>query len=212
MLAKKDKHGLLNLRHLWSYCILVLGGGVGTPSLYRMKNELEIKLLKLFNQKVERLEEINLLKDVESIGFRINFGENTKTIAERVGPDQKTIDAYALTIRFFIIDKDGISLNKIFDLYQKLKVDPIKLEKYNTLREEINRHFNKFINFKRGQERFTNKYAFETILFGNLAHADYRDQKRKQFESFENDPAVFQIMYRSFTLTLIKFQSVLTQK
>ncbi|MCP5062236.1 MAG: hypothetical protein GY936_07225 [Ignavibacteriae bacterium] len=176
-----------------------------------MKNELEIKLLKLFNQKVERLEEINLLKDVKSIGFRIKFGNNIKTKAERVGPDQKTIDAYALTIRFFVIDKDGISLNKIFEIYQKLKVDPIKLEKYKTLRYGINNHFKKFVNFQKGGERFTNKYAFETILFGDLAHADYRDRKRKQFELFENNPAVFQIMYRSFTLTLVKFHNVLTQ-
>ncbi|NWF89438.1 MAG: hypothetical protein HXY50_08240 [Ignavibacteriaceae bacterium] len=171
-----------------------------------MKYEKEIKLLRLFNEKVGKLEKLAILKNIKNVGFEVKttYKRNKRVEKEkRFGPNSKSIDAFVLTIRFFVRDRDGISINKINKLYSSLPLSKILIEKVSETELRVNQYLSDHIGYTVDNYTFTRCDAFEIILFGSLAHANANDKRRKQYESIENNVLAYEVVYNSFTRTLI---------
>ena len=91
----------------------------------------EIKALKLFNEKASKLERYSFLKSIQQneSGITLNWKKDQGASVLRKGPDEESIDASILTIRFFIQDNEKCSIRNISKIYDKLE-DKIALKKY----------------------------------------------------------------------------------
>lgn len=74
-----------------------------------------ISILKLFNEKVDKLINSRFVKHVQEnkglkISIKSSIGEKVDTFHNL--PDQDAIDAFVLTIRFFIQDEEFIKDNR----------------------------------------------------------------------------------------------------
>src|SRR5215210_6282970 len=75
----------------------------------------EVRPLRLFLEKAEKLWGFSYSQDIvnEPSGFTLNYDRDTGTTTTRQGPDGELIDAYVLTLRFFIQDNEPTSIRNM---------------------------------------------------------------------------------------------------
>jgi len=143
-----------------------------------------IRRLRLFNEKVEKLERCSFVTKVfrPDHGVTIHFGTDQPLTITKVGADEEATDALVLTLRFFFQEKDDISLRQITELYQRL---PIRDEDKGKVRMAF-RNIEQFLDCDVGVVfeglALTNRIIFETFLYGDLAHV--ADNKRPLYEAW----------------------------
>lgn len=64
-------------------------------------------------------------------------------------------------------------------------------------------------NYTLNKYTFTRNDAFEIIVFGSLAHARSSDKRRQQFEEIEKNTFAHEILYKSFTHTLLFYMKTI---
>lgn len=96
-----------------------------------MENIAIIKSLSLFNEKASKLSRLSFTKEIFKCSTGVTIKINRKNdgfyelTQERRGPFEEAIDAFVLTIRFFIQDNESVSLRNIAKIYE---VAPIELK------------------------------------------------------------------------------------
>lgn len=143
-----------------------------------------LQRLRLFNEKAEKLQRCSFIEKVfrSDHGVTIHFGEDQPLTVEKQGADEEATDALSLTLRFFFNQGDGISLSQMRKLYEAL---PLPDEEKRKAREAFGR-YDGFLNSGIGVvfkgNALTNWNVLETVLYGDLAHAN--DNKRPMFEEW----------------------------
>jgi len=175
-----------------------------------MKNSEIIKLLELFNEKVEKLVRLSFVETI----FKYNSGVSIKIskredglynlVQERRGPLEEAIDAFVLTIRFFIQDNEPISLRRLAKTYE---IAPIKKKlkaKFILLKNQINEYLdsNSFIviNINNKEEMLTHRKIFDTIIYGGLSHANKK--KKIEYDIWMKTPPLKAIIENDFVYSL----------
>ena len=97
-----------------------------------------IKALQLFNEKADKLESLSFIKRLTNSSVTISAKLGQPVQAQRLGPSNEEIDAFVLTIRFFVQDNDNISYRKMADLYSKLPVSTELAQKFDDTRTKTN--------------------------------------------------------------------------
>ena len=154
-----------------------------------MKNSEIIKSLELFNEKAEKLKRFSFIKTI----FKYNSGVSIKIskrddglynfIQERRGPREEAIDAFVLTIRFFIQDKDPISFRRIAEIYSKAPIEKKLKEEFISLRNQINTYLdsNPPLEIAINEEILNHRKILNIVIYGGLSHADIEKKKRYDF-------------------------------
>jgi hypothetical protein len=143
-----------------------------------------LRRLRLFNEKAEKLQRCSFIEKVfrPDHGVTIHFGEDQPLTVEKQGADEEATDALTLTLRFFFNQRDGISLSQMRELYEAL---PVPDEEKRKARDAFGR-YDGFLNSGIGVvfkgHALTNWNVLETVLYGDLAHAN--DNKRPIFEEW----------------------------
>lgn len=148
----------------------------------------DIKALELFNEKAEKLAQLTFTE--------IMFNQKTKVEmtyeagkgfeVSREGPDSENIDAIALTLRFFMQDKEPCSLRNLSKIYERLPISQALKEKFSQGRASLNTYLDsqsliKFIfNFK----SLTNREILNTFMYGGLAHSRHK----KRYDEWMRSP------------------------
>jgi hypothetical protein len=80
--------------------------------------------LKLFNAKIETMRRGTFIPKVfhEDHGVTMNFSTESPVTVEKRGADEEATLALALTLRFFVQERDGISLEQVARIYDSLPV------------------------------------------------------------------------------------------
>jgi hypothetical protein len=159
--------------------------------------EAALRRLRLFNEKADKLRRSGFVEQVfrPDQGFTISFGDGEPLIVERRGADEQSTDALALTLRFFLNGRDGISLEQMRDLYEylpltddeKIMVRQAFMDHRTMLHEPLG------VNFLGSQ--LTRWMIVETVLYGDLAHAN--DDKRPALEDWRK-AAPFNVLVKSY--------------
>ena len=135
-----------------------------------------IQRLQLFNEMATKLERKGFVEKMLESGvqFTFEFSPNRwgiKGKIERYGPNEDEIDAFLLTLRFFVQDKDGISIRKIAEYYNRhLPIQSFLVQKINDLRAYWHEYMSEKSSVTMDGEDITRSKLFDVFLWGGFAH------------------------------------------
>jgi hypothetical protein len=175
-----------------------------------MKNSEIIKLIELFNEKAEKLVRLSFIETM----FKYNSGVTIKINKrddgfydleqERRGPREEAIDAFILTIRFFIQDNESISLRRLAKIYEMAPIEKKLKAKFILLKNQINEYLNSnsfiVININNKEEMLTHRKILDTIIYGGLSHANKK--KKIEYDIWMKTPPLKAIIENDFVYSL----------
>ena len=97
-----------------------------------------------------------------------------------IRPEQESIDAFVLTFRFFIQDNETISIRNLKKIFDSNLVTKKEKEEYNLMRLELNKFLSESANIELMGDKPTNREIMDTVLFGELSHANKEKEERYQ--------------------------------
>jgi len=159
-----------------------------------MKNSAIIKSLELFNEKAEKLARLSFIETI----FKYNSGVSIKIskrdnglydlIQERRGPLEEAIDAFVLTIRFFIQDNEPISLRRLAEIYDIAPIEKKLKEEFILLRNQINTYLdsNSAIAITINEEMLNHRKILDIVIYGGLSHAN--TEKKRKYDFWMKSP------------------------
>jgi len=160
----------------------------------QMKNSTIIKSLELFNEKAEKLARLSFIETI----FKYNSGVSIKIskrdnglydlIQERRGPLEEAVDAFVLTIRFFIQDNEPISLRRLAEIYDIAPIEKKLKEEFILLRNQINTYLdsNSAIAININEEMLNHRKILDIVIYGGLSHAN--TEKKRKYDFWMKSP------------------------
>ena len=177
--------------------IITMGALIGyiiielRKSQSKLKKEDALFSLNLFNEKTDRLINSGYIKHIQAnkgLNVSIKVSNNDPFIVTHNLPQQDIIDAFVLTIRFFIQDNECSSLNNLSNLYNQFPLSKKTIKDFKTARNKLNSEFEKktsfHLNFRNKATHLTHRDVFDTFIYGGLAHA--RRKKKIEFDRWMN--------------------------
>lgn len=176
-----------------------------------------IQSLELFNEKATKLSKLSFLQKMLLSGLEITFdnsSDNKNIEINKWGPDDESLDAFVLTYRFFINDKDGISFRKISDSYSSLSTEFAEYsERFFQIRNEVNSLLDSPTGVKFNNHNITNREGQNIFLFGHLSHSNRNDLDTKRYNRIIKYPVAYNILWNCFIVTVTKmFDKILLTK
>ena len=145
-----------------------------------MKDSEIVNSLKLFNEKAEKLERLSFIEIISKYnrGFSIKIDKREDglydLIQERSGPLEEAIDAFVLTIRFFIQDNEVTSFRNITRLYECAPVDKKIKNDFIKIRTQLNEYLdsNSGMAITVNEDTLNHRKILDIIIYGGLSHAN----------------------------------------
>lgn len=132
-----------------------------------------IEALTLFNEKTDKLVSSGFLRYLSENGLKVTFrlvGEGESV--ESTLPDQESVEAFVLNIRFLIQDNEICSIRNLAELYRTLPL-PVELRKeFDSTRNELQKYFASTGSLHISGEDLTYGNVFDTFIYGYLVHTN----------------------------------------
>ncbi len=153
-----------------------------------------IDALQLFNEKAEKLNRLSFIETVlnHNTGVTLSCKKQEDGFWEmqqlRKGPDEEAIDAFVLTIRFFIQDNEKSSFRNLASVYSNSLIDLKFRKEFDKIRNAIN----KFLDGNSGMglnflgEELNYRKIMELLIYGALSHANV--EKKKTYDMISQTP------------------------
>jgi hypothetical protein len=154
--------------------------------------------LRLFNDKAAHLNKSRFLAAVRSgkTTYRWLSRPGPGMHAERNLPHQEEIEAFVLTLRMFVQDRDGISVRAMAALYERLPVPQALIEEVRQIRTDLNGFLDGLSPFVLQGESLTRRRIMDTMLYGGLTHVD--PSKQAEYERWRADQLLFTAIEAEF--------------
>jgi hypothetical protein len=154
--------------------------------------------LRTFNQKAEHLNNSRFLAAVRSgkTSYRWLGLGGSGVRAERNLPHQEEIEAFVLTLRMFVQDRDGISIRAVATLYERLPLPRALIEEVQKIRSDLNAFLDGLTPFVLQGEALTRRRVMDTMLYGGLSHVD--PTKQPEYERWRRDELLFTAIEAEF--------------
>jgi len=172
------------------------------PDLSTMDTQRTLKLVIEKADKLRGLRFTRYLIDGGSIGFSATAPDGGGFVVQREGPDEEAIDAFVLTLRFFVQDNEPTSLNNIDKLFSGLPLEPARIKAVSGTHHAINDYLDGSSHHFVGGRGLTRREIFEVFLYGGLAHANA--EKKTTYDRWANDEIGFLTLQMEFTDILVK--------
>lgn len=135
------------------------------------RNDLDA--MKLFNDKAEKLNNNSFTKKINSEGFGLTiFAKKDGPVnVEKKFPTDESIDAFVLTLRFFIQDNESSSFGNLAKIYSKLPEYCKEKKEFLNVRKELNDYIDlpdKFLPITENGKTLTNRDIYNTFIYGGL--------------------------------------------
>jgi hypothetical protein len=158
------------------------------PSKPLSRNQ-QVQKLKLFNEKIDliRRGRFAALVSRPDHGFTLSLAAGAPMTVEKRGADEESTLALVTTLRFFVQERDGVTIAQIADLYDALPVEELAKtsarEAANANEEYLSRPCGVGLN----GTNYTNREIFDIFMYGGLAHAN--EEKRPKYKTLMGSPA-----------------------
>lgn len=162
------------------------------------------RTLDLFAEKFGKLRRSTVWKAVETNSIRFSLkaqrGEPVELDVE--GPSEEAVDAFVLTLRFFLQNNERISIGNMARLIQELPIDQEVKDRVAAGRKRINAFLDQPCGIKVDGDHPSNREVLYTFLYGGLAHAN--PDKRPLFLKWASQGIVFGVMQQIFYRCLVE--------
>jgi hypothetical protein len=169
----------------------------------------EIRIISLFSEKADKLAELSFSKYVLSfkLELKVNIEIGKTPTSDHNCPNAEAIDAFILTLRFFVQNNEPISLRNMSNVYQSLMSQSkgTKTDNIQSILDIIsstNRSLDSSSPITIGNTTLTNRCIFETFLYGGLAHSN--KSKRAVYEKWRSQPAMYNTLEYVFVTVLVQ--------
>lgn len=178
--------------------------GLYTPNKGNTFNSKSLYALELFNEKVDKLRNSRFIDHIRSEGLSLNIRgtintDNTGSIEYKESNiDQDSIDAFVLTIRFFINSSELCSLREMENHYGHL--NKVFKEKFLDIKYKLDNFLESDCEHlkKKNNNTTKNMYILDVFINGGLSHCD--EEKRKQYNKW---------MLKSKSIRVFAFNDIL---
>lgn len=138
-----------------------------------------LQTLKLFNDKAEKLNGLSFTKEVttKKHGVKLSFKEDGSVSVKRRGPGGEAMDAFVLTLRFFIQDNEKSSLRNLAKIYENLPILDQKKDIFRRFRKMLNNFLDSKSFYSTRGINCTNRQIMNIFIYGGLAHANKKKKK-----------------------------------
>jgi len=172
----------------------------------------DLKILELFNEKVDKLEKNSFVKHIfsQKTGITISWEKEKELRIEKRFPEKESIDSFVLTLRYFIQNNEKISFQNIAKIYDKLPNDNQCKEFFRDAVAKLNDFLDapdNQLSIKESEKVLTKREIFETIIYGELAHAN--EEKREIYKRWMKNPILASIIENEFNAILGTIMNVL---
>ena len=153
--------------------------------------------LRLFNEKADKLKELSFTEWVasEPTRYTLEFKPGGGITGKRHGPDAESVDAFVLTFRFFVSDREPSSFRRMARMYEELGKaslvsDPI-VNAFLGTRTNMNQWLDRVIPVgffhgdKANTKGVTRREVFEVFMWGALAHSSPKE--KAQYEEWRRE-------------------------
>ena len=168
------------------------------------------EVLRLFNEKAERALSTRFvqgLMEKKKLACTIRYDADKGLETEVDGPDQEEVEALVLTLRFFMQDRDGISVRSLERVYARAELRPDLEQQCRKARENLNRIWGERIPLRLNDQTITRWELLEVFVYGDLAHAN--PEKRRRLENWKAGLGpMFKMLEFEFRTTLVGFLDV----
>lgn len=175
----------------------------------------DIDILRLFNEKVARLEASGFAKrydetipevtaylhqliDTKAAGPTVEFV--ARITSELADHDEDQVDAFLLTYRMFVQKRDRISIASLAKIYARSWMPAEAAESFRDARVQVNEYMDSLISVMVGEEHIRRRDLVDIILYGGLAHSDR--QKEQIFRAWMADDGATGFLWAEFVVTL----------
>ncbi len=137
--------------------------------------------LNLFNEKADKLRNSNFVKAaLENSGASLSWQEGEQIT--RTGPTEENIDAFVLTLRFFVQDNERSSFRNMSKLYTDKAISEEHRSEFEKARSYLNDFLDSSTMFNFYGKRITKRELMEVFVFGGLSHAN--KQKKSLYDQW----------------------------
>ncbi len=179
-----------------------------------MDEATALRALRLFNEKAAKLHSLSFTRQVfsEQVGYRLNISHGRMRWS-RFGPNAEAIDAFCLTIRFFVQDNEPTSFRRLSDayafLYSQAFVDRATVDEYEQARAlftVLHEPIPLTPVIYQGHS-YSPWEVFDVFLYGGLAHSN--PKKRAVYDRWQAEPLLFLVMQHTFVRTLAQIVKII---
>jgi hypothetical protein len=171
--------------------------------------------LRLFNEKATKLRRLTLNRRMLDRDFQ--FGPILGPEPERLvrgfhfdGPDDEAIDAFVLTLRFFIQDNEPTSLRNMSRLYGSLPINPTLVARFEQERAAANALLDSSAFISIDGERLTCRRLVDTFVYGDRAHAS--PEKSENYRLWMSDDMVTKpYLLIAFCIAAMNFAGIVSR-
>jgi hypothetical protein len=149
--------------------------------------------LLLFNEKAERLERSGFIKQLDKtpLSLSLTIGVPDPAITT-TAPGEDPVDAFVLTLRFFLQDNEPSSFGRLAEVYEALPIPEALREKFRIGRHNLNVFLDSPVSMsviiKGNAIGPRRRDVLEIFLYGDLAHA--QPHRRAAHRLLTSDPAL----------------------
>src|SRR5215212_2112673 len=147
--------------------------------------------LRLFNEKADKLGQLSLNRRMLERDFQFGPIVGPERVVQGFhfdGPDDEAIDAFVLTLRFFIQDNEPTSLRNMSCQFASLPIDPTLVARFEQERAAANALLDSSAFISIDGERLTCRRLVDTFVYGDRAHAS--PEKRENYRLWMSDDMV----------------------
>lgn len=167
-----------------------------------------IGTLERFNEKVGRLAELGFAEEARGGGAIVELRKGQESDGIHIGPEEKTIQALALTLRFFRMNNEDTSLSNMATLYASLNVEPGLSKQFTDIRDQVNLLLNSPSNLSISEEGpMTHGEILDLFMHGDLVHTN-DTAKVANYRAISKTP-FFPLFKDDFTTTIVLFLGAL---
>ncbi len=160
--------------------------------------------LRLFNEKAKKLDGLSYTQWFRQnrCCFSVRNRGDGIVEAELRAPGDESVDAFVLTLRFFIQNNESISISRIAHMYDQSGLSSDLRDRVAEERGALNDFLDSSSQITIAGETLVQRQIFDVFLWGGLAHANV--EKKKTFDQWASDPILFPVMQTAFHSVIMK--------
>lgn len=166
----------------------------------------DLQTLRLFNDKVQKLNDLHYAQASSNsrvtISCEIQEDGTWRGVCARTGPPSALVDAFVLSLRFFIQNNERTSLVNMADLYARTPLDAQLKARFISARKAFNSFLDapNNLNLIVDGSPLSHREIMDVFVYGDLAHAN--SEKHQRFQRWMSFPPNAALLQNCFDQTL----------